>query len=46
MNAWPVSVPTDLAESVRMLLRISPVCLVPEIVFDRAGNWTGLLTAS
>jgi NAD(P)-dependent dehydrogenase (short-subunit alcohol dehydrogenase family) len=28
----------DIAESVRMLLRLSPACVVPEIVFERAGE--------
>jgi NAD(P)-dependent dehydrogenase (short-subunit alcohol dehydrogenase family) len=27
--------PTDIAESVRFLLRLSPTCVVPEIVFQR-----------
>jgi NAD(P)-dependent dehydrogenase (short-subunit alcohol dehydrogenase family) len=30
--------PEDIAESVRFLLRTSPACLVPEIVFARAGE--------
>jgi NAD(P)-dependent dehydrogenase (short-subunit alcohol dehydrogenase family) len=30
--------PEDIAESVRMLLRLSPGCLVPEIVFQRSGE--------
>jgi NAD(P)-dependent dehydrogenase (short-subunit alcohol dehydrogenase family) len=30
--------PEDIAESVRMLLRLSPACLVPEIVFERPGE--------
>jgi NAD(P)-dependent dehydrogenase (short-subunit alcohol dehydrogenase family) len=36
--------PADLAEVVRMLLRLSPACLVPEIVLDRVGRYTGLPT--
>ncbi len=28
----------DIAESVRMLLRLSPACLVPEIIFERPGD--------
>ena len=28
--------PADVAEAVRFLLRLSPACVVPEIVFDRA----------
>lgn len=30
--------PQDIAESVRMLLRLSPACIVPEIVFERPGE--------
>jgi NAD(P)-dependent dehydrogenase (short-subunit alcohol dehydrogenase family) len=30
--------PTDISESVRYLLRTSPACLVPEIVFTRPGE--------
>jgi NAD(P)-dependent dehydrogenase (short-subunit alcohol dehydrogenase family) len=30
--------PEDIAEAVRMLLRVSPYCLVPEIVFQRVGE--------
>ena len=30
--------PEDIAESVRFLLRTSPACLVPEIVFARPGE--------
>ncbi len=30
--------PTDIAEAVRMLLRLSPACVVPEIVFQRPGT--------
>jgi NAD(P)-dependent dehydrogenase (short-subunit alcohol dehydrogenase family) len=30
--------PEDVAESVRYLLRLSPVCLIPEIMFLRAGE--------
>jgi NAD(P)-dependent dehydrogenase (short-subunit alcohol dehydrogenase family) len=29
--------PQDIAEAVRMLLRVSPACLIPEIVFQRLG---------
>jgi hypothetical protein len=28
---------SDIAESVRFLLRLSPWCVVPEIVFQRPG---------
>jgi NAD(P)-dependent dehydrogenase (short-subunit alcohol dehydrogenase family) len=30
--------PEDIAEAVRMLLRLSPGCLVPEIIFERTGE--------
>jgi NAD(P)-dependent dehydrogenase (short-subunit alcohol dehydrogenase family) len=30
--------PEDIAEAVRFLLRVSPACLVPEIVFSRPGE--------
>ena len=30
--------PEDVAEAVRFLLRTSPACLVPEIVFQRPGE--------
>ena len=30
--------PQDIAESVRLLLKLSPVCLVPEIIFERVGE--------
>jgi hypothetical protein len=30
--------PHDIAESVRFLLRVSPVCVVPEIMFLRPGD--------
>jgi len=29
--------PQDIAEAVRMLLRVSPACLIPEIMFQRPG---------
>jgi short-subunit dehydrogenase len=29
--------PQDIAEAVRFLLRLSPACVVPEIIFQRAG---------
>ncbi len=28
----------DVAQSVRFLLRLSPTCIVPEIVFERPGQ--------
>jgi len=30
--------PEDIAESVRYLLKVSPACLVPEIMFVRPGE--------
>jgi NAD(P)-dependent dehydrogenase (short-subunit alcohol dehydrogenase family) len=30
--------PQDISESVRMLLKLSPACIVPEIIFQRAGE--------
>jgi len=30
--------PEDIAESVRMLLAVSPACVIPEIVFQRPGD--------
>jgi NAD(P)-dependent dehydrogenase (short-subunit alcohol dehydrogenase family) len=30
--------PDDIAEAARMLLRLSPYCLVPEVVFQRVGE--------
>jgi hypothetical protein len=30
--------PEDIAEAVRYLLRTSPYCLIPEIVFTRPGE--------
>ena len=30
--------PQDIAEAVRFLLRLSPNCVVPEIVFQRPGE--------
>jgi short-subunit dehydrogenase len=29
---------SDIAEALRFLLRVSPACLVPEIVFERPGE--------
>ena len=37
--------PEDLAEAVRFLLRTSPKCLVPEIVFMRPQDAAGALDA-
>ena len=34
--------PEDIGEAVRFLLRTSPACLVPEIVFTRAGEQLGI----
>ena len=33
--------PEDIAESVRFLLKTSPYCLVPELVFPRPGEIRG-----
>jgi NAD(P)-dependent dehydrogenase (short-subunit alcohol dehydrogenase family) len=30
--------PADIAEGVRMLLRLSPVCVIPELIFERPGE--------
>jgi short-subunit dehydrogenase len=30
--------PTDVAEALRMLLRLSPACVIPEIIFQRPGE--------
>jgi NAD(P)-dependent dehydrogenase (short-subunit alcohol dehydrogenase family) len=30
--------PADIAEAVRMLLRLSPACVIPEIIFQRPGG--------
>jgi NADP-dependent 3-hydroxy acid dehydrogenase YdfG len=30
--------PEDVAEAVRMLLRLSPNCVIPEMVFQRPGE--------
>jgi NAD(P)-dependent dehydrogenase (short-subunit alcohol dehydrogenase family) len=30
--------PEDIAESVRMLLRLSPACMIPEIIYHRPGE--------
>jgi hypothetical protein len=30
--------PQDISESVRFLLKLSPACVVPEIVFERPGD--------
>jgi NAD(P)-dependent dehydrogenase (short-subunit alcohol dehydrogenase family) len=32
--------PRDIAEAVRMLLRLSPFCLIPELIFERTGALT------
>ena len=29
---------SDIAEALRFLLRVSPICVVPEIVFQRPGE--------
>ena len=33
---------TDVAEAVRMLLRLSPGCVIPEVLFERPGGGLGL----
>jgi short-subunit dehydrogenase len=38
VSADDMITPEDIAESVRFLLRTSPACLVPEIVFLRPGD--------
>ncbi len=30
--------PEDIAETVRMLLRLSPACVIPEVIFQRPGE--------
>jgi short-subunit dehydrogenase len=30
--------PEDVAEAVRMLLRVSPACVIPEVIFQRPGE--------
>jgi short-subunit dehydrogenase len=30
--------PTDIAEALRFLLRISPACVIPEVIFERPGE--------
>ena len=34
--------PEDIAEAVRMLLRLSPACVIPEVIFEPPGAPTGL----
>ena len=41
VNADEMIRPEDIAESVRFLLRTSPACLVPEIVFGRPDEQLG-----
>jgi NAD(P)-dependent dehydrogenase (short-subunit alcohol dehydrogenase family) len=41
VNAEEMIRPEDIAESVRFLLKTSPACLVPEIVFTRPGEQRG-----
>jgi NAD(P)-dependent dehydrogenase (short-subunit alcohol dehydrogenase family) len=38
INADEMMKPTDIAEAVRFILRLSPYCVVPEIVFQRPGE--------
>jgi NAD(P)-dependent dehydrogenase (short-subunit alcohol dehydrogenase family) len=42
VNAEEMIRPEDIAESVRFLLRTSPACLVPEILFLRPGEQQGV----
>jgi NAD(P)-dependent dehydrogenase (short-subunit alcohol dehydrogenase family) len=30
--------PQDIAEAVRFLLKLSPACVIPEIIFERPGE--------
>jgi len=30
--------PSDIAEGLKFVLRVSPMCLIPEIVFQRPGE--------
>ena len=32
--------PRDIAEMVRPLLKVSPACVVPELIFQRPGEGT------
>lgn len=32
--------PSDIGEALRFLLRVSPACVIPEIVFERPGEFT------
>ena len=34
----------DIAEAVRMLMRVSPACVIPEIIFHAPGGMPGGLT--
>jgi NAD(P)-dependent dehydrogenase (short-subunit alcohol dehydrogenase family) len=36
--------PEDLAETVRLLLKTSPNCLIPEVVFSRPGDPSAFAT--
>jgi NAD(P)-dependent dehydrogenase (short-subunit alcohol dehydrogenase family) len=36
----------DIAEAVRMLMRVSPACVIPEIIFHAPGGMPGGLTVS
>jgi hypothetical protein len=42
VNADEMIRPEDIAESVRFLLKTSPACLVPEIVFARPDEQLGV----
>jgi len=30
--------PADISEAVRFVLRLSPACVIPEIIFERPGE--------
>jgi short-subunit dehydrogenase len=38
VNAEEMIRPSDISEAVRFLLRVSPMCVVPEIIFQRPGE--------
>ncbi|HEY8866750.1 MAG TPA: SDR family oxidoreductase [Solirubrobacteraceae bacterium] len=38
VSAEEMIAPADLAEAVRMLLRVSPACVIPEVMFQRPGD--------
>jgi NAD(P)-dependent dehydrogenase (short-subunit alcohol dehydrogenase family) len=38
VEAEKMTRPEDIAESVRLLLKVSPACLIPEMIFERPGD--------